>query len=166
MFITPLFGVFILALLGVTSEQFAAFFRRHLLAVKVLMAAVFFGLGVILLSGCVAAKQRLLPDLSMQEAPERVWNFGRVEEGKVLKHAFVLKNNSDKILNIGEVHTSCGCTVSRVSKNSLLPHEEANIEVSFKTQGYSGAVQQFIYVNTDDPENSVIRFIIKAEVAK
>jgi hypothetical protein len=167
MFITPLFGVFILALLGVTSEQFAAFFRRHLLAVKILMAAIFFALGIILLSGCAAASEGgIVEDVKQQEALERVWDFGQAQEGEVLKHTFVLKNRSDKTLNIGEVHTSCGCTVSKVGKNSLAPQEETSIEVAFKTKGYSGAVQQFIYVNTDDPQNSVIRFIIKAEVVK
>jgi cytochrome c biogenesis protein CcdA len=49
MFITPLLVIFLLALLGVTSEQFAKVLKRHLPAVKVLMAALFFGLGAFLL---------------------------------------------------------------------------------------------------------------------
>ncbi|MBI5145210.1 MAG: hypothetical protein HZA27_03380 [Candidatus Omnitrophica bacterium] len=49
MFITPLFAIFLLALLGVTSGQFSSFLKRHLLSVKVLMAILFFGLGIFLL---------------------------------------------------------------------------------------------------------------------
>lgn len=48
-FITPLFIVFLFALLGVTSEQFSKIFKKHLLSVKILMAFLFFGLGILLL---------------------------------------------------------------------------------------------------------------------
>lgn len=51
MFILPLFVIFLFALLGVTSGQFAAFLKKHLLTVKLLMAVLFFGLGVFLLTG-------------------------------------------------------------------------------------------------------------------
>jgi len=49
MFIVPLLIVFLLALLGVTSEQFSRAMRKHLGTVKILMAALFFALGVFLL---------------------------------------------------------------------------------------------------------------------
>lgn len=49
MFIVPLLAIFVLALAGVTSAQFSAFLKRHLLTVKVLMAILFFGLGAFLL---------------------------------------------------------------------------------------------------------------------
>jgi len=49
MFITPLLVIFIFALWGVTSAQFAGFLRKYLLAIKVLMATMFFGLGIFLL---------------------------------------------------------------------------------------------------------------------
>lgn len=49
MFILPLLLIFILALLGVTSGQFAKFLKKHLLALKILMAVLFFGLGIFLL---------------------------------------------------------------------------------------------------------------------
>lgn len=48
-FIVPMLAILILALLGVTSGQFAHFFKKHLLAVKMLMALLFFGLGVLLI---------------------------------------------------------------------------------------------------------------------
>jgi hypothetical protein len=94
------------------------------------------------------------------------WDFGRVKEGAVLKHVFKLRNESNRALNIKEVTTSCGCTVSKAQKKTLLPKETTSIEVSFKTRGYSGPTQQYIYVNTDDLDNPLIRFIIKADVVK
>ncbi len=49
MFIVPLFIIFLFALLGVTSEQFSRLLKRHLSAIKILMAILFFGLGIFLI---------------------------------------------------------------------------------------------------------------------
>ncbi len=49
MFIMPLCAVFVLALAGTGSGQFAAFFRRRIIAVKLLLALVFFSMGLMLL---------------------------------------------------------------------------------------------------------------------
>ncbi|MDO8663007.1 MAG: DUF1573 domain-containing protein [Candidatus Omnitrophota bacterium] len=94
------------------------------------------------------------------------WDFGKIKQGEVATHVFSLKNESGKTLNITALNTSCGCTVSEVKKKVLLAQESTELEVKFNSKGYSGAVQQFVYVNTDDIDKPVIRFIIKAEVVK
>lgn len=94
------------------------------------------------------------------------WDFGQVKEGEVLKHEFLLKNETAKALNIKEINTSCGCTASQVKKKTLLPQESTLIEVKFDSKGYSGQTQQFIYVHTDSLDNPIIRYTIKAEVVK
>ena len=49
MFIVPLLVVFLLALFGVSSEQFSKFLKGHLSVIKMLMALSFFGLGAFLI---------------------------------------------------------------------------------------------------------------------
>lgn len=49
MFIAPLFAIFFLALLGTTSQQFSNILKRHMLGIKMLMAALFFSLGIFLI---------------------------------------------------------------------------------------------------------------------
>jgi len=49
MFIVPLLAIFLLALLGVTSEQFSKFLKSRLSLIKVLMAILFFSLGIFLI---------------------------------------------------------------------------------------------------------------------
>jgi cytochrome c biogenesis protein CcdA len=49
MFILPLFVIFILALLGTTSEEFSRFLKKHILTVKILTAVLFFSLGLFLI---------------------------------------------------------------------------------------------------------------------
>lgn len=92
------------------------------------------------------------------------WDFGKVKEGGVLKHDFILKNETKKNLKIERINTSCDCTISQAKKKMLVPQESTVIEVSFNTQGYSGQVSQFVYVNTDNPDNPIIKITIKADV--
>lgn len=49
MFILPLVAIFLLALWGVTSEEFAKILKKHLLSIKIIMAVLFFALGIFLI---------------------------------------------------------------------------------------------------------------------
>ena len=49
MFTGPLIVIFILALLGTTSQQFSGFLKKRLGLIKILMVILFFGLGIYLL---------------------------------------------------------------------------------------------------------------------
>lgn len=49
MFVVPLLIIFLFALLGATSQQFSKFLRQHLLLIKMLMAILFFALGIFLI---------------------------------------------------------------------------------------------------------------------
>lgn len=49
MFVAPLIAVFLLALLGATSQQFSAWLKRRLVPTKIILAVVFFGLGIFLI---------------------------------------------------------------------------------------------------------------------
>jgi hypothetical protein len=117
------------------------------------------------LTGCYS--QNFTVSAPKQEAGDPYsWDFGSIPEGVVVKHAFVLKNESSRPLAIKDLTSSCGCTASKIGKRILLPGESDSIEVEFKSKGYSGPVQQFVYVNTDRLEDPIIKFSIKANVVK
>jgi hypothetical protein len=130
---------------------------------------ILFSLGLVL-SGC-RAQETNKKDINTKE-PQVItsgpyfWDFGKVSGGQILEHTFKLRNESKKTLNIKETNTSCGCTVSQVEKKTLLPEEETAITVKFDSRGHSGKVQQFVYVNTDNPDNPVLKFTIQADVWK
>jgi len=115
------------------------------------------------LSGCDSLNQPVItPQLEVKDPC--AWDFGHVKEGVVLKHNFILKNESSNTLNIKDINTSCGCTVSGVEKKTLLPGENTLLKVQFDTRGYSGHIEQYIYVHADSPDNPIIRFVIKADI--
>jgi hypothetical protein len=99
-----------------------------------------------------------------QEADGFIWDFGKVKEGKVLKHKFALKNKTKKILNIKDIFTSCGCTISKVRHKKIPPAKSTFVEIEVNTKGYSGAIEQYAYVRTDSSDNQILQFTIKATV--
>ena len=127
-------------------------------------------LSLFILLGCNSVKQKPLSESTVPIVAEKedpyLKDFGIVKAGDVVKHSFVIKNNSDRVLNIKDVSTSCGCTVSEVKNKMLKSGESTLVDVKFNSKGYSGAVQQFVYVSTDSLDESLIRFIIKANVTK
>ncbi len=122
-----------------------------------------------LLCGC-QAKNALLVAGSAPGNPATIdaytWDFGLIRQGEIAKHTFTLKNESAGTLNIKDVNTSCGCTVTEIKKRILLPKEATLLEVQFNSKSYLGAIEQFVYMNTDNLDKPLIRFIIKAEVVK
>ena len=62
-----------------------------------------------------------------------IYNYGEVnEQTKLIQHAFKLRNAGTATLEIGEVKTTCGCTVAEMAVKSLEPGETAELKVDFK----------------------------------
>ncbi|MDP2928206.1 MAG: DUF1573 domain-containing protein [Candidatus Omnitrophota bacterium] len=118
---------------------------------------ILFLLGFFILQFAYAEKEKVYPN---------EWDFGKVKQGTVLKHDFILKNEVNDILRINNIHTSCGCTASESDKKSLMPQESTTIKVTFNSHGYSGPVTQFVYVHTDNTDLAIIKFTIKAQIVK
>lgn len=114
---------------------------------------------------CLAQEKELVvEELEVDEA--HTWDFGQVKEGEVLKHSFILENDTKRVLRILDVYTSCGCTVSKVRKKILAPGAKTLIETQFDSKGYSGPIDQFVFVKTNRILNSTVKFKIKADVVK
>ncbi|PIP18847.1 MAG: hypothetical protein COT38_04995 [Candidatus Omnitrophica bacterium CG08_land_8_20_14_0_20_41_16] len=124
-------------------------------------------LSLFALSGCYPPKQKSLIERPFgTEGDPYTKDFGLIKAGEIVRQTFVIKNESKKVLNIKGVTTSCGCTTSEIKHKMLMPGESTNLDVKFNSKGYSGGVEQFVYVNTDSLDTPIIRFIIKAQVTK
>jgi hypothetical protein len=103
----------------------------------------------------------------LEENGSNTWDFGRIRAvDGIVKHTFLLENDSNENLNINGTHASCGCAVSEIDREVVLPKETASLEVKFDPKGYFGQVTQFVYVNTDSKARPVYKFIIKADIVK
>ena len=101
------------------------------------------------------------------ENDTNTWDFGKVQDsGGIVKHVFLLQNDSSVDLNVNGTNASCGCTVVEIDKKVILPRETASLQVKFDPKGYSGKITQYVYVDTDNKNTPIYKFTIKADVVK
>ena len=103
----------------------------------------------------------------LQQGPyidQNTFDFGKVKEGDVVKHTFILKNTSQAPFNITQVNTSCACASSDLTVKRLEPGQQVPVELAFDTKGYPGMRKRQLFVHTDAPKNSLVIFEVQAEV--
>lgn len=164
-FIMPLILIFLFALAGVSSQAFAAFMKRRMILIKMLLAALFIILGVSL----VRAEDRAIK----REAVETVkddhysWNFGVVKNGETLSHRFYIKNNSRETLNILLINTACRCVVPTMRVRTILPGRRSPVDIRFDTIDYVGDnTRKTVYVHTDSAKRPIIMLEVRADIRK
>ncbi|MGO9063033.1 MAG: DUF1573 domain-containing protein [Candidatus Binataceae bacterium] len=86
------------------------------------------------------------------QAANPVYDFGEVVEGTPVKYEFTIKNIGQAELIIGQVQSSCGCTVAQSDKKRLAPGDETQLPVTFDTSHERGRANRRIDVYTNDPQ--------------
>jgi len=92
--------------------------------------------------------QKLTPQISFDHDQ---YDFGLVEEGKKIEHTFKVTNTGNSLLNIKSSFASCGCTVPKIYKKHLYPHETTDLKVVIDTAMKMGNLTKLVYVISDDP---------------
>lgn len=93
-----------------------------------------------------------------------VFDFGTISQGKRVDHVFTLRNKGDAVLTIGQVSTSCGCTVADVSMRSVAPGKNSEIRVSFNSANFTGSINKSVSIQTNDPKTPTYTLIMKGKV--
>ena len=94
------------------------------------------------------------------------YDFGDIVQDSIVTKIFVIKNLGTEMLKIIEVKASCGCTAVVAGKNELMPNESTDIKVTFNSEGKSGKQNKTVYIETNDPKNSTIKFAFTGNVIK
>lgn len=76
------------------------------------------------------------------------WDFGNVDSNASLEHTFILENTSNKVCIIKSIVASCGCTSYSLEKDTLLPNEKSNLNVTLRTPSTVGYFMRDIAVYT------------------
>lgn len=93
------------------------------------------------------------------------YNWGDVRPHDTpLKATIVMKNEGDSALIFLEVKPSCGCTTSKLSKDTLQPGESTQLEISLNLGSNVGLLQKNINIRTNDPTQSAIRYGLTANI--
>jgi hypothetical protein len=81
-------------------------------------------------------------------------DLGKVKQGDVVSHEFAFKNAGGAPLVIERVDVTCGCTAALVSEKTIPPGGEGKVKMTFDSRGYSGRLAKYIYLVSNDSENS------------
>ncbi|MEW6193683.1 MAG: DUF1573 domain-containing protein [Bacteroidota bacterium] len=90
------------------------------------------------------------PKLSLNQ---NQYDFGNVEEGKVVEAKIGFKNAGNDVLEIKDVKTSCGCTAALLSSKKLNPGENGTIKIELDTSNRSGKMVRTVTLYTNDSSN-------------
>lgn len=94
-----------------------------------------------------------------------VKDFGIIEESERFSHTFIIKNVSEKIVEVDKTISSCGCIVTTKKEFVLGPQESTDINIEFNSHGVGGLkIIKTISVCPKDDNDSPLILTIKADV--
>ncbi|MCC5845192.1 MAG: DUF1573 domain-containing protein [Verrucomicrobia bacterium] len=79
-------------------------------------------------------------------------DLGEARSGTVLSHTFRLENHGERLLQIRNIRTSCGCTASEISTREIPAGGHATLTATLDLTGRAGPQAEQIRLQTNDPE--------------
>lgn len=94
------------------------------------------------------------------------FDFGIVEEGKVVETIIEFKNEGTGVLEIKDVKASCGCTAVLLSSKKLQPGESGTIKIELDTTNREGQLTRTVTIYSNDPNQSTHVITLLANIKK
>lgn len=95
---------------------------------------------------------------------ERTWDFGTIKQHSKVTHVFTVQNKGNADLIIERLRTTCGCTAAMISERRVAPGDSGDIKVTFNSGRRLGKQKKYIYVQSNDPDESVLKLTVQGEV--
>lgn len=99
------------------------------------------------------------------EFQETNYDFGTINSGAEVVHAFKFKNIGDADLVISQVKGSCGCTSPEYPDKPIAPGDEGEIKVTFRSAGMGGQIAKDITILANTTPTTKV-LTISGEVLK
>ncbi|EPA00072.1 hypothetical protein A33Q_0240 [Indibacter alkaliphilus LW1] len=94
---------------------------------------------------------------------EMEFDFGTIDEGKVVEHIFKFTNEGQAPLVISNITASCGCTSPDWTKTPVKPGEEGYVKVVFNSTAKPGTQAPTVTIQANTNPN-VTRLRMKGNV--
>ena len=98
------------------------------------------------------------------EIPEKVFNFGEINQGEKVEHKFKVTNAGKSPLIFRKIKASCGCTAIKPEKMELAPGESTYITAIFNSAHKQGRQNKSITIISNDPKNTNVLLRISGNV--
>ncbi|MFN7493618.1 MAG: DUF1573 domain-containing protein [Cyclobacteriaceae bacterium] len=91
-------------------------------------------------------------------------DMGRMRNAIAMQRTVKLRNKGKKELQLRFVQSNCSCLTVKLSKKSLKPNEETELEMTLDPTGREGLQNKAITIYSTDPMNPVQRILVKGYV--
>lgn len=89
------------------------------------------------------------------------YDFGTVEDGVTLQHAFPISNAGTGVLELRTGETTCKCTISGLDSEQVEPGESTQVTLEWTVDGMNDRFAQTAVVLTNDPHHRILRFRVQ-----
>jgi Protein of unknown function (DUF1573) len=97
-------------------------------------------------------------------APDRDFQFGRMELLEEREHKFVIRNEGEAVLKLATGASTCQCTLFELESETVPPGESTHLTVRWKPKSRNDNFRHGGPVYTNDPENLDIQFSVEGAV--
>ena len=115
-----------------------------------------------------AETEKTAPSRAKAEAAIREYDFGTIKKQNGNVYAdFAIKNTGTDTLTIGDIITSCGCTVATIDTTTVAPGKTATVRVVFDPNFHEepqGRFSRSVFIPTNDPASPEIELKIFVEI--
>jgi len=105
-------------------------------------------------------------DRAVAEVPETTYNFGKMERGATMSHAFKIRNVGARPLHVEVASTTCKCTVGDLENNQIAPNEETDVVLEWTAKTTAGPFRHGATLSTSDPRNSRVELTVEGDVVE
>jgi len=99
------------------------------------------------------AKAKLLPAITFTKTNH---DFGTINEGDIVEHNFTFTNTGNAPLVIINAKGSCGCTVSKWTKEPIAPGAKGDMLVRFNSNGKPNLQNKQVTITTNTEKGKEI----------
>jgi hypothetical protein len=98
-------------------------------------------------------------------AAQTTYDFGIVQPGGNMQHAFEIKNTGRQPLKISKINVSCGCIKdAHAEVDAVAPGASTKLLLTWEPPTFQKDVIETVDVETNDPVRPSVRFTIQAQV--
>ena len=105
-----------------------------------------------------------VPPWPKVELESTEYNFGNLQVGGHLDHAFTIRNVGDAPLRLAAGESTCQCTRFELDTEEVAPGDTATLHVSWQGKKVDPSFHHGGSVFTNDPKRSDIRFTVRGRV--
>lgn len=96
-------------------------------------------------------------------ATNQIINLGKIKKNDIVESYYMIKNNSDKVIEIENIEIPCDCNKVEIEKKSLNPGEEIKVKIIFNTKNYEGEIVKSIYIKVKNQKEK-LRLIMTGKI--